>query len=173
MKTISRNIIAAVLQLISYIIWVVGRLVLDLLITHDRVGEIVAESFRVIIPTVSSIMQFISFYILIHVFWHYGLNIERTLEKQEKREEELRKKKYEEYLKDNLSIDYGALPSKAKGALAIRDDGSIVVINQKRGTEVPGKAYDPSKPLDYKSSIASPSAINAAPFFSGKDGVKV
>lgn len=44
-------------------------------------------SFRIMIPTLSSIMQSISFYILIHVFWHYGLNIEKTLEKQQKQDE--------------------------------------------------------------------------------------
>ena len=51
---------------------------------EDRLG------LFVLFETISTIMLFVANYILIHVFWHYGLNTEKTLEKQEK---ELQKKK--------------------------------------------------------------------------------
>ena len=53
-------------------------------VMEDRLG------LFVLFETISTIMLFVANYILIHVFWHYGLNTEKTLEKQEK---ELQKKK--------------------------------------------------------------------------------
>jgi hypothetical protein len=51
-------------------------------------------------------LAFISLYILIHVFYHYGLNIEKTMERRQQREEELKKKEEEEQLKDVLCSEF-------------------------------------------------------------------
>jgi hypothetical protein len=45
-----------------------------------------------IISTIASIVLMLSFYVLIHVFWHYGINIEKTLLKREELEEKKRMK---------------------------------------------------------------------------------
>ena len=42
------------------------------------------------ISSVSSVILLISYYIVLHVFWHYGINVEQTLIKLEKIEEETR-----------------------------------------------------------------------------------
>jgi hypothetical protein len=44
-------------------------------------------------------MAFSSLYILIHVFYHYGLNIEKTMERRQRKEGERRRKEEEKQLK--------------------------------------------------------------------------
>jgi hypothetical protein len=64
---------------------------------------------RVIVPTLSSILMFIAFYIMIHVFYHYGINIEKTMEKRQKRQEEQQKKDEETVLKKALCGEHPVL----------------------------------------------------------------
>ena len=51
---------------------------------------------RVIVPTWSAILMFVAFYFMIHVFYHYGINVEKTMEERQKKLEEEQKKKEEE-----------------------------------------------------------------------------
>jgi hypothetical protein len=53
--------------------------------------------------------MFIAFYIMIHVFYHYGINIEKTMEKRQKRQEEQKKKDEETVLKKALCGEHPVL----------------------------------------------------------------
>ena len=44
-----------------------------------------------ILSSISSVTLLGSYYIIIHVFWHYGINVEQTLIKRVKNEEEKRR----------------------------------------------------------------------------------
>jgi hypothetical protein len=44
-----------------------------------------------ILSSISSVTLLGSYYIIIHVFWHYGINVEQTLIKREKMEEDKRR----------------------------------------------------------------------------------
>jgi hypothetical protein len=43
-----------------------------------------------ILSSFASVAFLVSYFIIIHVFWYYGLNVEQTILKREKEEEEKR-----------------------------------------------------------------------------------
>lgn len=100
-KTINLNIYAAILQLISYLFWLVGSLLVDMKFVK---AALVFE--RTIISTISSTLAFVSLYILIHVFYHYGLNIEQTMERRKQREEERKRKEEEQKIKEVMCSEF-------------------------------------------------------------------
>ena len=92
LKTINLNLLAACLQFVAFIVWTVGFFCIRYLV---HIGTIKEENDKVfdemMISTVSSVILLISYYLIIHVFWHYGINVEQTLIKREKIEEEKRR----------------------------------------------------------------------------------
>jgi hypothetical protein len=105
-KTINLNIYAAILQLISYLCWFVGSFLLDLKFAKKAGDYYLLVFDRVIISTISSTLAFVSLYILIHVFYHYGLNIEKTMERRKQREEERKRKEEVEKIKDVMCSEF-------------------------------------------------------------------
>lgn len=99
-KTVHLNILSALLQGISYIFYVVASIYLDRRMLHEPLALNYFMLDRIIVPTLASILMFISLYILIQVFFRYGINIEQTMERR-KRKEEARNKSEQSELPDS------------------------------------------------------------------------
>ena len=92
LKTINLNLLAACLQFVAFIVWTVGFFCIRYLKQIETIKEENDKVFdEMMISTVSSVILLISYYLIIHVFWHYGINVEKTLIKREKIEEEKRR----------------------------------------------------------------------------------
>lgn len=76
---------------------------------------------RMIVASVSSILMFVSLYILIHVFWHYGINIEETMKKRQQKEEARQKEKEDELLMHAMCSEFPVIDEKVEELLTKRE----------------------------------------------------
>ena len=91
LKTINLNLLAACLQFAAFIVWSGGNNFVRYLAWKNKITEEQKICFSMILSSISSVTLLGSYYIIIHVFWHYGINVEQTLIKREKIEEEKRR----------------------------------------------------------------------------------
>lgn len=123
-KTINLNIIAAFIQIVSFLFWVLSDLYMDNLIYMAAEKQIAGPSFvaeRMIVAAVSSILMFVSLYILIHVFWHYGINIEETMKKRQQKEQARQKEKEDELLMHAMCSEFPVIDKKVEELLTKRE----------------------------------------------------
>ena len=105
-RTVNLNLIAAILQFVAFIVWSGGQTTVRYLYRKKTIDLVTKQCTTMILSTISSVVLLLSFYVLIHVFWHYGINIEHTLEKREKLEEEKRRKAVEKAIKVELCEEF-------------------------------------------------------------------
>jgi hypothetical protein len=72
-------------------VWSGGNNFVRYLAWKKKITEEQKICFSMILSSISSVTLLGSYYIIIHVFWHYGINVEQTLIKREKIEEEKRR----------------------------------------------------------------------------------
>ena len=83
LKTINLNLLTACLQFAAFILWSGGYFCIRYLArikTIESENEIVY--YEMTISSVSSVILLFSYYLVLHVFWHYGINVEQTLIKR-------------------------------------------------------------------------------------------
>jgi amino acid permease len=92
LKTINLNLLAAILQFAAFIVWSGGFICIRYLKQTKTIEETNEEVYyKMMVSCVSSVILLFSYYLIIRVFWYYGINVEQTLIKREKMEEEKRR----------------------------------------------------------------------------------
>ena len=71
----------------ALIVWIAGTITSLYLFDGNKIDKNDERGLWVLTETVALFFLFIGLFILIYVFWHYGLNIEATIQKQRLREE--------------------------------------------------------------------------------------
>jgi len=82
LKTINLNLVAACLQLSAFIVWSGGYNTIRYLKWKGKITDINAICLEMIFSSIASVTLLSSYFLFIHVFWHYGINVEETLKKR-------------------------------------------------------------------------------------------
>ena len=77
----------------ALIVWIAGTITSLYLFNGNKIDKNDERGLWVLTETVALFFLFIGLFILIYVFWHYGLNIEATIQKQRLREEKKKREK--------------------------------------------------------------------------------
>jgi len=90
------NLVAASLHSLALIVWIGGSLTSFFTTGNTTIDKDESKLLWVFSETLSLTLLYIGFFILIYVFWHYGLNVDATIQKQKLKEEKKKEREFEE-----------------------------------------------------------------------------
>ena len=105
-KTVSLNLCAAILLMLAFIIWVGGTVAGIILFEHKQINEDDERGIYALTQCIANICLYAGLFILIHVFWHYGLNIEATMKRQKQREQKKKERELDEAIKEVMCDEF-------------------------------------------------------------------